>query len=302
MRQILLVSWCLAALAITSLESRAQTVRPSFDCGRASASSERLICASDELAGLDRSLDENFRALREPLDAAGRTSLVAAQKRWLQQVVATCAIPVGGDVPADKRPAAIACLAGAYRARIAELQGQVRPAAPTAAANAAPHLSKQLFRAQGDNEALLTLPEFGRYAVAVKSGQGTALQLVDTMAGPDDMQGIAGAQDGRLDDFLDRGTYKIRLSSDPKGSGDAELSVVASRELQPTPVKLVELKPVVAELDDHEQRSWWLEVKEQGPYAFEAAGRHLADLRLWRDGTWLIDATPSSIVRDPGGG
>lgn len=55
---------------------------------------------------------------------------------------------------------------------------------------------------------------------------------------------------------------------------------------------LIEQRLERASLDDFEQRSYWLEVKEKRTVAIEAAGRHLADLRLWRDGIWLVNATP----------
>src|SRR5262249_37000765 len=58
------------------------------------------------------------------------------------------------------------------------------------------------------------------------------------------------------------------------------------------PPLLVELKAVETTLDDYEQRSWWLEVKERRRVVLEAAGRNLADLRLWTGGSWLVDAEP----------
>src|SRR5204863_9009003 len=64
----------------------------------------------------------------------------------------------------------------------------------------------------------------------------------------------------------------------------------------PEPPLLVELKPVETALDDYEQRSWWLEVKERRRVILEAAGRNLADLRLWTNGSWLVDAEPAREV------
>src|SRR5262249_17237828 len=52
-------------------------------------------------------------------------------------------------------------------------------------------------------------------------------------------------------------------------------------------------------LDDYQQRSYWLEIKERGLVAIEAAGRNLADLRLWRDGAWLVDAAPTAAELEP---
>jgi uncharacterized protein len=308
---------------------------PSFDCGHATAPVEKLICGSESLSGLDDRLATAFRTRREGLDEAGRTAALADQRRWVQARLAACSIPVKGDLAEAQRPAAEHCLIAQYQTRLTELGAPMLAAAapapavsPPAAAPAAPApaapppatpakpasaptpaatgplpvLAHSIFPARGASETLLTVPGFGRYAMSVKSDQGTALQLIDRMAGPGPVQGIAGAHDGRVDAFLDRGTYKLRLTADPRGSGDAEVTVKPSVELETEPVRLVELKPVIGELGDHEQRSYWITVKERGAYTFEAAGRYLADLRLWKDGAWMVEATPVTTIHDPGAG
>src|SRR5438552_4791603 len=171
-------------------------------------------------------------------------------------------------------------------------------AAPALAAPPAePALSRTTVPARGRQEAILTVPAFGRYAVTVASPQGTALQLVDRIAGPGQAQGTTGKTDGRLDVFLDRGEYQVVTFAPEKGSGDAQLKVRGFTERNaPEPPLLVELKPVETALDDYEQRSWWLEVKERRRVILEAAGRNLADLRLWTNGSWLVDAEPAREV------
>src|SRR5437867_401438 len=171
-------------------------------------------------------------------------------------------------------------------------------AAPSLAAPPAePTLSRITVPARGQQEAILTVPAFGRYAVTIASPQGTALQLVDRIAGPGQAQGTTGKTDGRLDVFLDRGEYQVVAFAPEKGSGDAQLKVRGFSERNaPEPPLLVELKPVETALDDYEQRSWWLEVKERRRVILEAAGRNLADLRLWTNGSWLVDAEPAREV------
>src|SRR5216110_1929003 len=160
-----------------------------------------------------------------------------------------------------------------------------------------PTLNRTTVPARGRQEAILTVPAFGRYAVTVASPQGTALQLVDRIAGPGQAQGTTGKTDGRLDVFLDRGEYQVVAFAPEKGSGDAQLKVRGFTERNaPEPPLLVELKPVETALDDYEQRSWWLEVKERRRVILEAAGRNLADLRLWSNGSWLVDAEPAREV------
>lgn len=147
--------------------------------------------------------------------------------------------------------------------------------------------------ARGNQSAILTLKAFGRYSVTVDSSQGVAIQALDRMSGAGIIAGTPGKHNGRLDLFLDRGTYKILTHAAEKGSGQAKLSAHTFRELNAArPPLLVEERLERASLGDFEQRSYWLEVKEQRIVAIEAAGRHLADLRLWRDGVWLVDTVP----------
>ena len=167
------------------------------------------------------------------------------------------------------------------------------------AAELGPTLSRATLPANGRQETTLTVSKFGRYAVTVDSSQGTALQLLDRIAGPGEIHGKPGRTDGRLDVFLDRGVHKIIAYSDEKGSGNAQLKVHRFAERSAPPPLLVELKPVNGSLGDFEQVSYWVEVKERRQVIFEAAGRNLVDLRLWTNGDWLVDAAPSMEVVMP---
>lgn len=165
---------------------------------------------------------------------------------------------------------------------------------------AEPSLDRASVPARGRQKALLTVGAFGRYAVLVKSPKGMSLQLADRMAGPVEIAGKPGAEDGRVDLFLDRGQYQVLARGPRKESGKARLEVHAFREKSgPMPPMLLEFRPIGDSLDDLEQRSYWLEVKERRRVALEAAGRNLADLRLWKDGSWLVDAEPEKGVLEP---
>jgi hypothetical protein len=153
-------------------------------------------------------------------------------------------------------------------------------------------LSQTTVPATGTHDALLTVTQFGRYAIIASSKQGVALQLVDRMAGPGAIAGVPGQSDGRLDLFLDRGTYKIHIIADAHGTGIAKLRLLSFQELQTSPVQLVENKPVVGQLGDGQQISWWLNVPQRGTYDFEAGGRYLNELRLWKDGGWITADVP----------
>lgn len=156
-------------------------------------------------------------------------------------------------------------------------------------------LDRDSVPARGQQSALLTVTAFGRYAVMAASEQGVALQSVDHMTGAGAINGEAGKQDGRLDLFLDRGDYKIVTRAAANGKGKVALKAHAYTELNPRVPLLVEHRLESASLADFQQRSYWIEVKEKRIVTLEAAGRHLADLRLWRDGTWLVDAVPQLV-------
>src|SRR5207237_8101545 len=88
--------------------------------------------------------------------------------------------------------------------------------------------------------------------------------------------------------------------ADRNGTGTMPIAVRDFLEQnRPHPPRLVELKRVDAALDDFAQRSYWIEVSERRPVALEAAGRNLADLRLWKDGGWLVDAEPAIEAAQP---
>src|SRR5215469_11075851 len=152
-------------------------------------------------------------------------------------------------------------------------------------APAAATLDGSLFPTAGEHATLLRVTGAGRFAIKAASPTGTALQLVDMLTGPTDVAGEAGAVDGRIDQLLDAGTYKLRLFGAAKAQGETRLWVVPFRaqgspEPAPRPGAVA-----TGELRDFEQRAFRLTVPPPGRVRIEAAGRSLSDLRLWRDGT-----------------
>ena len=155
-------------------------------------------------------------------------------------------------------------------------------------------LSAAELPAAGEQKTLLTVDRFGRYSLRVENAQGSSVELVDRMAGSLGKAGEAGRESGRLDLFLDRGQYQVRVESAKKGSGKVKVtarSFLERRAGAPVP-RLVETRLVQESLDDLEQVSYWLEVGARRGVRLEAAGRNLADLRLWRDGSWLEGVEP----------
>lgn len=163
------------------------------------------------------------------------------------------------------------------------------PESPTA------QFEKSILPAAGIQKTLLNVTRFGRYSIRATSRQGTALQLVDRMAGPGPI-----AQEGRLDAFLERGQYQVVTHGHNQSSGDVNLELRFFKERnQPQPPRLVEAKLIEDELHDLEQISYWIEVAERQIVTLEAAGRSLADMRLWKDGNWLMDLAPDTRVIYP---
>ncbi|MCX7899813.1 MAG: lysozyme inhibitor LprI family protein, partial [Methylocystis sp.] len=95
----------------------------SFNCANAKSPSEKLICATPDLAKLDTALDE---AASKALDVslAERARFLTEQRRWLDERDKKCAIPAY-DLAAGQRKSAIACLESAYRARNAAIEALV---------------------------------------------------------------------------------------------------------------------------------------------------------------------------------
>ena len=140
--------------------------------------------------------------------------------------------------------------------------------AAVAVAQAPPKITATLTRtsvpAAGRQEAIATVSAFGYYAFTVASPQGTALQLVDRMAGPGRQSGESGSFDGRLDLFLDRGEYKLIAIGHEKASGNIQLEVHPFAELHaPQPPLLVELKPVDETLQDFQQAEAKLQAEKR---------------------------------------
>lgn len=97
----------LPALALLALTLPARAA--SFPCDKAEASDEKAVCAHLALNDLDVEMATRFDILKEVLPMGGRSKLRDDQADWLTERSA-CA----GDV---------ACLRGAYAARLKVLRG-----------------------------------------------------------------------------------------------------------------------------------------------------------------------------------
>ena len=90
---------------------------------------------------------------------------------------------------------------------------------------------------------MISIPKAGKYAIKVKSKQGTRITLVDHMAGDLGNSGRTSSHDGRINKFLDAGKYKIRIYGvkKEKGLGKIQLFVFYST------FRICPFKPIASE-------------------------------------------------------
>ncbi|MGO1075607.1 hypothetical protein, partial [Inquilinus sp. CA228] len=170
------------------------------------------------------------------------------------------------------------------------------PAAPPAAAAT---VDQDKFPAAGQHDTLLRVLQPGRFSIRVRSQSGVAIQLVDMLTGPSELSGDAGATDGRLDVLLDVGTYKLRLFGAKGAEGETALTVAPFREAEAPGLRPRDGVVQSTTLTDLQQRSFWVAVEAPGFLRLEAAGRSLADLRFWRNGTGLVPQTGRMRIIEP---
>lgn len=80
---------------------------PGFDCDKAAARVEKIICASGYLSGLDRKLTDMYGAVQNSITRERTSELRKVQRRWLRY--------------RDKRCSSVECLEDLYRSRIQDL-------------------------------------------------------------------------------------------------------------------------------------------------------------------------------------
>lgn len=170
------------------------------------------------------------------------------------------------------------------------------PAAPPAATAT---VDQDKFPTAGQHDTLLHVLQPGRFSIRVRSQSGVAIQLVDMLTGPSEPSGEAGATDGRLDALLDVGTYKLRLFGAKGAEGETALTVAPFAEAAAPSLRPRDGVVQSTALADLQQRSFWVAVEAPGFLRLEAAGRSLADLRFWRNGTDLVPQTGRMRMIEP---
>jgi uncharacterized protein len=80
----------------------------SFDCAKASAPREKVICADPTLSGADTELNDIYVAVSTRLSDEGRTSLRDNQRGWLHFLTEAC--PIGGSADEPAKAQITSCL------------------------------------------------------------------------------------------------------------------------------------------------------------------------------------------------
>lgn len=140
----------------------------------------------------------------------------------------------------------------------------------------------------GRHFATISISEFGFYAITAKSPTGVALQLIDPMNGPGTVFGMAGKEDGRINEFLDEGEYRLIITGAPNATGDTALEL--TRYMENSSSAIAELPDgdlVETSLVDFEYRSYWISIDSLSDFFVLAAGRSLTRVELWRQGGWV---------------
>lgn len=101
------------------------TPGPSFDCNKARAPIELVICTDLALGTLDGALGKAYFERREALSGEARETLLADQREWLGKRTASCPVPKDPETDIVGRWKAEPCLVKLYEARIRALGGQV---------------------------------------------------------------------------------------------------------------------------------------------------------------------------------
>ena len=99
-------------------------VEPSFDCAKAAAPMERLICGDGALASLDRQLADAFAKRRRDGNPTAVAALIRQQRQWLKDRDRACPIsapPANDELPWAARWQSAPCVAALTRARLSEL-------------------------------------------------------------------------------------------------------------------------------------------------------------------------------------
>jgi uncharacterized protein YecT (DUF1311 family) len=96
----------------------------SFDCAKAKAPIEFLICDSEAISNFDTELALEFSRIRNQLSGQAARDFIEEQRKWLARRLTECGIPAQGDRPDRKSSSLYVCVGEMYAKRISALELQ----------------------------------------------------------------------------------------------------------------------------------------------------------------------------------
>lgn len=117
MKLIILFLGFILALGLSAQLQAQGTPNPSFDCAKARAPVEILICSDTALASQDATMARNYKNLRSVWKGNLRKRLRKDQRRWVKTRDKGCRIGRKTALTEKNQPGFIKCLIGAYQKR-----------------------------------------------------------------------------------------------------------------------------------------------------------------------------------------
>jgi len=117
-----------AVVIITSCGAQPPAAAAGFSCTGQRTAREQAVCDDSQLSGLDSELNDMYRSLMATLPTDDARDLRLGQRAWLKGVGKTCQLNSADQsnaYPAYLAPRFVACLRGAYHARIENLSLRV---------------------------------------------------------------------------------------------------------------------------------------------------------------------------------
>jgi uncharacterized protein YecT (DUF1311 family) len=125
---------CIVLSAIGLVGGATPLFAAGFDCGKAAAPMDYVICSSPRLQEANDALATAWHTARKTLDAAARKALVNDQRAWIHRVTAQCGLPGRGKPSAAVIAQAQDCVGAELEKRRTDLSTgttqEERPAAP----------------------------------------------------------------------------------------------------------------------------------------------------------------------------
>lgn len=146
-----------------------------------------------------------------------------------------------------------------------------------------------------------TIRESRRISVTVSSRTGAKITLVDRMTGVLSTSGIVKETDGRIDIDLDKGEYQLKVENLIDDSPTVKVLGfydINNKNEQDFFLNSSQGEYLSLSLKDGEQRSFWIKADKDNPVIFEALGRNLDHLSVWKDGKWKVETVYNVIKRE----